>query len=86
MPRVAASSGHLERDGAVVLQVLGEEDGRHAAAAELALDGVAVGQSRREVAAQIATHFVPSTSRWNFGFERSGSKVGSIRSQPAERK
>ena len=35
---------HLERDLAVVLEVLGEVDGRHAALAELALDAVAVGQ------------------------------------------
>ena len=33
---------HLERDRAGVLQVLGEVDDRHAALAELPLDGVAV--------------------------------------------
>ena len=34
----------LERDGAVVAEVVGEVDDGHAAAAELALDGVAVGE------------------------------------------
>ena len=35
---------HLERDLAVVLEVLGQVDGGHAARAELALDAVAVGE------------------------------------------
>ena len=35
---------HLERDLALVLDVLREVDGRHAAFAELALDGVAAGE------------------------------------------
>ena len=35
---------HLDRDLAVVLEVLGEIDGGHAALAELALDAVAVGE------------------------------------------
>ena len=39
---------HLDRDLAIVLQVLGEIDGRHAAGAELALDAVAVGEARGE--------------------------------------
>ena len=38
---------HLERDRAVVPEVLGQVDGGHAAAAELALDAVAVGEGRR---------------------------------------
>ena len=33
---------HLQRDRAVVPEVVGQVDGRHAAAAELALDRVAV--------------------------------------------
>ena len=37
---------HLDRHLAVVLQVLGEVDGGHAALAELALDAVAVGEGR----------------------------------------
>ena len=37
---------HLERDLAVVLEVGGEVDGRHAAGAELALDPVALFQGR----------------------------------------
>ena len=38
---------HLDRDLAVVLEVLGEVDGGHAALAELALEAVAVGTGRR---------------------------------------
>ena len=34
----------LDGDGAVVLEVVGEEDGRHAAAADFTLDAVAVGE------------------------------------------
>ena len=49
----AASSGmqHLERDGAVVLEVLGEVDGGHAPATELALERIPVrerGPKRRQ--------------------------------------
>jgi len=36
---------HLDRDRAVVLHVLGEEYGRHAALAQLALHGVPAGES-----------------------------------------
>ena len=39
---------HLDGDLAVVLEVLGEVDGGHAALAELALDAIAVAQGRRE--------------------------------------
>jgi hypothetical protein len=39
----------LDRDGAVMLQVAGEIDGRHAAAAELPLDAVAVGEGRLQM-------------------------------------
>ena len=35
---------HLERDRPLVPEVVGEVDGGHAAAAELALEGVAVGE------------------------------------------
>ena len=35
---------HLEGDEAIVAQVAGEVDGRHAALPELALDGIAAGQ------------------------------------------
>ena len=38
----------LEGDLAVVLEVLGEVDRRHAALAELALDAVAIGEGGRE--------------------------------------
>ena len=40
---------HLHRDLAVVLQILGEIDGGHAAFAEAALDAVAVGEGRGEL-------------------------------------
>ena len=40
---------HLERDLAVVPEVLGEVDGGHAARAELALDAVAVGEGGCEI-------------------------------------
>ena len=40
---------HLERDVAVVLEVAREVDGGHAAAADLALDGVAIGERRVEL-------------------------------------
>ena len=43
---------HLERDLAVVPQVVREVDGGHAARAELALDAVAVGEGGRKTAAQ----------------------------------
>ncbi len=39
---------HLERDLAVVAEVVGEVDGGHAALAQLALEAVAVGEGRRE--------------------------------------
>ena len=76
---------HLERHRPVVPEVLGEVDGGHAPAAELALDRVAVPQSRAEIRQGIRHDVLPSTSFWNRGCFRSGSKVGSIRSQPGER-
>ena len=39
---------HLEGDGAVMLQILREPDGRHASAADLALEDVATAQRRAE--------------------------------------
>ena len=44
---------HLERDRPVVPQVLGEEDGGHAAAPELALEGVRCGERRLQLRAQV---------------------------------
>ena len=52
----------LDRDLAVVLEVLGEVDRRHAAGAELALDAVAVGQSSGEPGRGIG-HSVSSSCR-----------------------
>ena len=42
---------HLDRDVAIVLEVVREVDGRHAAGAELALDAVAVGKRGGELVA-----------------------------------
>ena len=44
---------HLERDRPVVPQVLGEENGSHAAAPELALEGVRWGEGRLQLRAQV---------------------------------
>ena len=58
---------HLERDRPVVAEVVGEVDRGHAAAPELALDAVAVGQGRRERGALVPRHEVPPTSALNRG-------------------
>ena len=42
---------HLDRDVAVVPDVAREVDGRHAAAADLALDAIAIGDGLREAGA-----------------------------------
>ena len=63
---------HLERHRPVVLEIPSEIHRRHAAAAELALDHVAVCQCGGELALEIG-HQVPATSFWNRGFFRSGS-------------
>jgi len=76
---------HLERHRPVVPKVLGQVNDGHAPAAELALDLVAIPQSRAEVHQGIRHEVPPSTSCRNRGCFRSGSKVGSIRSQPGER-
>src|SRR5262245_14482351 len=75
---------HLERDGAAVLQVSGEEVGGHPASTQLALDRVSVGQCSRELAPEV-WHQVPATSFWNRWFFRSGSNVGSILSHAGVR-
>ena len=55
-PSAAAELGaeHLDRDLAVVLEVLGEVDRGHAAPAELALDPVAVRQAAFKLLAQVS--------------------------------
>ncbi len=58
---------HLQGDGAVVADVADEVDGGHAAAAELALDGVAVCQRGLERGPVIRGHFVSLTSRRKSG-------------------
>ena len=69
----------------VVPKISGEEDRRHAPAAELALDPVSAGKGGGELAPEIGHQAVPATSFWNRGFFRSGSNVGSTLSQPGER-
>src|ERR1019366_10763861 len=49
----------LECDVAIVLQVVREVDRRHAAGAELALDGVSAGKSGVE-AVRLRAHFFPA--------------------------
>ncbi len=44
---------HLDGDGAVMLQVLGEVDRRHPAPTELALDRVAVGEGGLQTSEQV---------------------------------
>ena len=44
---------HLERDLAVVAQVVGQEDDGHAALAQLALEGVAAGEAAFEALLQV---------------------------------
>ena len=53
----------LERDLAVVLEVLGEVDGGHAALAELALDAVAVGEGGGEAVEADRVTSAPSFRR-----------------------
>src|SRR4029077_4721389 len=46
-------AANLERDGAVVLQVLGEVDRRHSPLAELALDRIAISQGRAQAREEV---------------------------------
>ena len=75
---------HLDRDGAIVLEVTREPDGGHASAAELALEGVPVCQSFAQRRYRIR-HAVPSMSFLNRGCSRRASHVGSMRSHPGDR-
>ena len=60
----------LERHLAVVLEIVGEVDGRHAAAPELALEGVAVGEGSGEAGELIGVGHVPRYGGWR------GSQTG----------
>ena len=68
-PSEAAELGveHLERDRAVVLEVARQEDRRHPAAAELALERVVGAEPGLELGAEVGHHGVPSTSFRNRG-------------------
>ena len=58
---------HLERDLAVVPQVLGEVHRRHAAGADLALDAVAVGEGGLEPVEQLGHVWTLLGSVWKMG-------------------
>ena len=47
---------HLERHLAMMLEIVGQVDRRHAAPAELALDGVAAGEGGRETVQLVGGH------------------------------
>ncbi len=76
---------HLERHRPVVAEVAGEVHRRHPAAPQLTLDGVTALQGGSQLAPLVGHQEPPSTSFWNRGFFRSGSKVGSLRSHPGDR-
>ena len=78
---------HLERDRPVVPEVLREVDRGHAAAAELALERVAVAAapaSELRATEVGASRACPPPACWNRGLLRSGSNVG-IDPEPAGR-
>src|SRR5487761_2103158 len=50
----------LQRDLAVVLEIVGEINGRHAARAELALEAVAGGEGRGEASGDVSHYAVSS--------------------------
>ena len=52
---------HLDGDRPVVLEILGQKDGGHPALAELALEAVAVGESRCEARGR-CRHLSPSVA------------------------
>jgi len=73
---------HFDREGAVVLEIVGEIDGGHAAGAEIAFDAVAVGNGRGE-AVEVRCHRGPKMQR---GLERrTGSRMaaGTVASRQA---
>jgi hypothetical protein len=76
---------HLERHGPVVLTIVRQEDGCHPSPAQLALEHVTLAQALLELRAQVSHQMVPSTSFRKRGLLRSGSKLGSMRSQAGER-
>ena len=70
---------HLEGDRAVVLDVVREEDRGHAAAAELALERVAVAQAFLELRAQVGHARPVGSWRWQafiVGPRRSPARLG----------
>ena len=56
---------HLDRDLTVVLEVPGQVDGRHAAAAELPIEGVAVGDRGLQAGGDVG-----QGERWRAGHGR----------------
>src|SRR5437870_10932172 len=61
---------HFERDRAIVLQVVGEEHGRHPATAELTLDAVAVTKGQPETFREVSRAARP----WCRGVQHSRRK------------
>ena len=92
--RVAGDRGgqNLDRDVAVELRVPSPVDLAHPARAErgqnlVGPESSARGEGHRlaEITPRLLAYFAPAISFWNRGFLRSGSKLGSISSQPGER-
>ncbi len=65
---------NLDRDLALVLDIVGQVDRRHAAAAELTLDRVAVGQCGRQAVQHVVAH--KGASRVRTGPSRQTLSVG----------
>src|SRR5437870_4231893 len=59
----------LDRDLPAMLEVVREEDGRHAAAPQLAVEAIALGQSAREVFGSVGRHLatLPQDRRNEWG-------------------
>ena len=57
---------HLHGDFALVLEVLGEVNGRHATRAELALDAIAVGEGCSETRHPVRGHLIPAAAMSRF--------------------
>ena len=74
---------HLDRDLAVVLEVVREIDGGHAAGAELALDAIAIGQGVGEAGLGLA-HWVWTQYRLCQGPSTSFRGTAGVRAAPLD--
>jgi hypothetical protein len=75
---------HLERDGTVMAEVACEPDRGHAPAAKLALERVPIAQTFAQCRYRVR-HVDPATICLKRASFRSGSKLGSTRSQPGDK-